>query len=88
MSCSYLVPSAGANAGERCLATKASVATQTLDVRYDGEAQDHKQQEQDEGDDRKHFHPTWDAGGRGVNLPHSGGAVGISSLHALLCRAL
>ena len=54
-----------------------------------GEVQDHKQQDQDDEDDHKHFHPAGCSGGRSPVGPHAGAAVRGRGRHvrALLCRA-
>jgi hypothetical protein len=45
------------------------------------EVQDHKQQNQDDEDDHKHYHPTWGAPGRSAGRPNIGaGADGASGV--------
>ena len=72
------------------------MATRAVATTAAGEHHDDKQQDQDEGDDPKYFHPAWRAGGRFAVGPHPGvvagvavgvGVGGVSYVRVLLCRA-
>lgn len=43
-----------------------------------GEVQNNKQQDQDEGDDPKHFHPAWCAGGQSAIGSREGVFAGVA----------